>query len=119
NGDESLYSTFIGNFSKGLPHDAHGEVDPTAYGKLLTAVNSGKPADFNAITMGAANSAPLINPQAGLAFDLVGTDSHQLVEPPAPPVASAWRAGEAVENYWMWLLRDVPFSQYGTDPVAQ
>lgn len=119
NGDETLYPNFIGNFSKGLPHDAQGEVVPSAYGTLLTAVNSGKPADFNAITMGGANSAPLINPQAGLAFDLAGTDSHQLVEPPAPAVAGAWRAGEAVENYWMTLLRDVPFSQYGTDPTAQ
>jgi hypothetical protein len=57
----------------------------------------------------------LVNPQAGLAFDLEGTDSHQLTEPPSPPLASAWRAGEAVEDYWMALLRDVPFSQYSTN----
>ncbi len=119
NSDETLYPNFIGNFSKGLPHDANGEVEASAYGKLLTAVNSGKPADFNAIPMGSANATPLINPQSGLAFDLVGTDSHQLVEPPSPAVASAQRAGEAVENYWMALLRDVPFSQYGADPAAQ
>ena len=119
NGDEARYSNFIGNFSKGLPHDANGEVAPAAYGKLLAAVNSGKPADFNAIPMGSVNAAPLINPQSGLAFDLEGTDSHQLVEPPSPALASAQRTGEAVENYWMALLRDVPFSQYGSDPLAQ
>jgi hypothetical protein len=119
NGDETLFPNFIGNFSKGLPHDANGEVVPSAYNKLLAAVNSGKPADFNAIPMGGVSATPLINPQSGLAFDLIGTDSHQLLEPPAPPVASAWRAGEAVENYWMALLRDVPFSQYGSDPIAQ
>jgi hypothetical protein len=117
NGDETLFPNFIGNFSKGLPHDANGEVFQSTYKKLLTAVNSGKPADFNAITMG--GNVLLVDPQSGLAFDLMGTDSHQLTEPPAPPVTSAWRAGEAVENYWMALLRDVPFSQYGTDPVAQ
>jgi membrane-associated phospholipid phosphatase len=82
-------------------------------------VTGGKPADFNAIPMGRANATPLINPQSGLAFDLEGTDSHQLVEPPSPALASAWRAGEAVEDYWMALLRDVPFSAYGTDPIAQ
>ena len=119
NGDEARYSNFIGNFSKGLPHDANGEVEASAYGKFLTAINSGKPADFNAIPMGSVNASPLINPQSGLAFDLLGTDSHQLAEPPSPALASAQRAGEAVENYWMALLRDVPFSQYGTDLTAQ
>jgi hypothetical protein len=117
NGDEARYSNFIGNFSKGLAHDANGEVNPAAYAKFLAAINSGKPADFDAIPMG--GTVLLVNPQAGLAFDLEGTDSHQLTEPPAPALASAQRAGEAVENYWMALLRDVPFSQYGTDPTAQ
>ncbi len=117
NGDEARYSNFIGNYSKGLAHDATGEVSPAAYAKLLTAINSGKPDDFNAIPMG--GTVLLVNPQAGLAFDLEGTDSHQLAEPPAPALAGAQRAGEAVENYWMALLRDIPFSQYGTDATAQ
>jgi membrane-associated phospholipid phosphatase len=33
-------------------------------------------------------------------------------------LASAERAGEAVEVYWQALLRDLPFSQYGTSPLA-
>jgi hypothetical protein len=61
---------------------------------------------------------PLVDPQAGLAFDLEGTDSHQLAIAPAPALASAWRAGEAVEVYWQALLRDVPFSQYAASPLA-
>jgi hypothetical protein len=116
NGDETLYPTFIGNFSKGLAHDASGEVSPAGYGKFLTAVNSGKPSDFAAITMG--GTVLLVNPQSALAFDLEGADSHQLLIPPSPAVASAQRAGEAIENYWQALLRDVPFSQYGTDAGA-
>jgi hypothetical protein len=117
NGDETLYPNRIGNFSKGLPHNSVGEVDPAAYNSLLTALSTGDPRDFNAIVMG--GSAPLINPQAGLAFDMEGADSHQFAIGTPPTVASAQRAGEAVENYWMALLRDVPFSNYATDPTAQ
>lgn len=117
NGDETLYSNRIGNYSKGLPHNNLGEVDPTAYAKLIKAATTGDPADFDAIPMG--GTVPLINPQAGLAFDLEGTDSHQMEIPPAPSLASAERAGEAVEVYWQALMRDVPFSQYGTNPLAE
>jgi hypothetical protein len=117
NGDEDRYSNFIGNFSKGLPHDGSGEVDSSAYQKMVAAMLSGDDGDFAAIPLG--GNVKLINPQSGLAFDLEGTDSHQLAIPPAPALASAWRAGEAVENYWQALLRDVPFSSYATDSGAQ
>src|SRR2546422_10801041 len=59
-----------------------------------------------------------VNPQAGLAFDLEGTDSHQLAMGPPPAVASAERAGEAVEDYWIALLRDVNFTRHNEDPLA-
>jgi hypothetical protein len=116
NGDETLYSNHIGNYSKGLPHNSLGEVFPRAYAALLKAVSTGNPSDFNAIPLG--GTTPLVDPQAGLAFDLEGTDSHQLAIPASPALASAERAGEAVENYWQALLRDVPFSQYGSSPIA-
>ncbi len=121
NGDEELYPNKIGNYSKGLPHDRFGEVDLAAYESLCRALQSGKPSDFEAIQMGNPNLATrfkLVNPQSGLAFDLEGTDSHQLSQPPAPAFASAWEAGEIVENYWMALLRDVSFAQYGANALA-
>jgi hypothetical protein len=116
NGDETLYSNRIGNYSKGLPHNSLGEVVPAAYAALVKAATSGDPSDFDAIPVG--GTAPLVDPQAGLAFDIEGTDSHQMEIPPAPALASAERAGEAVEVYWQALLRDLPFSQYGTSPLA-
>lgn len=115
NGDERRFPSRIGNFSKGLPHDQYGEVDPDAYNALLDALSSGNPADYERIPMG---GVPLVNPQSGICFDLEGIDSHQTFLPPAPGVASAWRAGEAVELYWQALLRDVPFSQYASHPLA-
>jgi hypothetical protein len=106
----------IGNYSKGLPHDQFGEVTQPAYDSLLTAVGSGAPADFEAIELG--GDVKLVNPQAGLAFDLLGADSHALSIPPSPAVASAERAAEMVELYWMALCRDVPFSMYGKEPLT-
>jgi hypothetical protein len=114
--DEELYSNKIGSYSKGLPHNNDGTVVLTAYNALTTALKSGQPDDFNSIPMG--GNRRLTNPQAGLAFDLEGPDAHALVQPPAPAFASREIAAEISENYWMALLRDVPFSQYSVNPIA-
>ncbi len=116
NGDEDLYASRIGSYSKGLPHSSVGEVDPRAYRSFLHALQTGDPGDFEDIIIG--GNVRLVDPQSGLAFDLEGTDSHQLALGPPPALASAERAGEAVECYWMALLRDVNFRQYASEPIA-
>ena len=116
NQDENLYPNKIANYSKGLPHNNDGTVVVSAYNALLNALNSGRPADFDAIPLG--GSRGLTNPQSGLAFDMQGPDAHALVQPPAPAFASREQAAEISENYWMALLRDVPYSQYSTNPIA-
>src|SRR5437762_6781725 len=116
NGDEQRYSNKIGNYSKGLPHNSLGEVELAPYNGYLNAIRSGQPSDFENITLGGITR--LTNPQAGLAFGLEGGDSGNLFEPPSPSVASQERADEAVENYWMALLRDVAFTDYATHPDA-
>ena len=60
----------------------------------------------------------LVNPQAGLAFDLEGPDAASLTIPPAPALNSAEIAAEMGELYWMALLRDVPFRNYAADPTV-
>src|SRR5438552_9516171 len=116
NGDEQRYSNKIGNYSKGLPHNSLGEVELAPYNGYLNAIRSGQPSDFENITLGGITR--LTNPQAGVAFGLQVADSGNLSEPPSPAVASQQRADEAVENYWTALLRDVPFSDYPTDPMV-
>ena len=116
NADETRYPNFIGNFSQGLPHDSIGEVDPAAYKALLRAVDTGRPSDFAKIPLG--GTVKLSGPQGGLAYDLEGTDCGQLTIPPSPKLASAERAGEMVEDYWMALARDIPFSLYGEEPIT-
>ena len=122
NGDESAYAKRWGNFSKGLPHNNLGEVDLNAYTTLLNALSSGNPADMEAVLMGASdpsNQLKMVNPLAGLAFDMEGCDSHALSQPPAPAFASAEAAGEMVELYWMALMRDVAFTDYASNALAQ
>jgi len=116
NGDEDNLPDFIGNYSKALPHNARGEVDLTAYGRLITALTTGFQADFDNIVLGGHRK--LTNPQAGLAFDMEGNDPHQFVLPAAPAFSSAEAAGEMVELYWMALLRDRSFLRYDDDSLA-
>ena len=128
NDDEALYADQRASYSKGLVHNSIGEVDPDSYASLLAALESGDPADFELIQLGspgdpgpAPGNTPIhkmINPQSGLGFELEGADTHALTQPPAPPFASAWQAGEGIENTWMAHLRDVPFRLYSSDPDA-
>lgn len=56
-------------------------MDTSAYQILQEAVNVGTEAAFENVPLGGSNK--LVNPRAGVAFDLEGTDSHQLAIPPA------------------------------------
>ena len=115
NGDEARYPNKIGSDTRGLPHNARGEVDPAAWQALHNACQSGDPADFEKIPLGGTRR--LVNPVGTLAVSLSGITPTQIAIPPAPALASAERAGEAVEVYWQALLRDVPFAEFrdGTD----
>jgi hypothetical protein len=116
NKDELLYPTRIGNFSKGLPHQANGEVVPAAYNAFLGAIISRKHSDFEAIPMG--GDRKLTNPQCGLAFDMEGVDAYSCVQSAPPAFASREIAAEIAENYWMALLRDVSFNDYQNNSIA-
>jgi len=115
NGDDALYPNKIGSHTKALPHNQLGEVDPDAYATLTLARETRNPALFDEIKLGLGRK--LTSPQAGLAMDLEGPDSHHVTMLPAPRFASAEAAGEAVELYWMALARDVNFSDYGSNPI--
>jgi hypothetical protein len=158
NGDEEDYRganglpRYLGNYSKGLPHNDNGEVDYASYQVLLNALRSGDPDLFDLIPLGkesvtvdrrpaplqpkaggrfyrlhserqltssGSKQSRLTNPQAGLAFDLEGADSHELVIPPAPRFDGKEIIAEMAECYWMALARDVPFLDYIGDSIAE
>jgi hypothetical protein len=129
NGDEERYADKCGTYTKALLQDGPGRVNLNAYESFRDALRSGKPVDFENIIMGGARK--LTDPQAGLAFDLEGTDSRQfgnspcprnqetvVVVPPAPALASAAYGTELIEMYWASLLRDVPFTEYRSNLAA-
>jgi len=121
NGDAARFTDYSGNFSKALQHDALGIPNAAAFQSLRTAMASGKKADFDSIgvgTPGGGGNSKLNGPQGAIAFDLEGMDSHAMVIPPAPSVASAQTAAELVEHYWGSILRDVPFVEYATNPLV-
>ena len=117
NGDEQRYPNRIANHSKSLPHNEFGEVDPAAYNKLLQAVATGSAADWGAVPI-ASGAAKLTSPQCGLAFDMEGIDAQAIAVAPPPALASKEFASEMAENYWMALLRDVPFLDYGNSAAV-
>lgn len=114
--DSQGHHNYIANYTKALPHHLTGpeigEVIPTSYRRLLVAVDTGNPADFNAIPLGVTRK--LINPQSGLAFDLESRDSHAFVIPPAPRIDGPEAASEMAELYWMSLSRDISFNDFVT-----
>jgi hypothetical protein len=121
NGDAARFSDFSCSYSKGLLHDSLGIPNAAAMASLKNAFATGKPSDFSSIIVGnpgGGSNSKLNGPQVALAFDLEGMDSHATVIPPAPSVTSAQNAAEQVEHYWGSLLADVPFTEYGTNPMV-
>jgi membrane-associated phospholipid phosphatase len=118
NGDETLYTNGVANFTKGFAHSASGSsigvVDPTVYAAYLAAIKTGKRADFDNLVMG--GTMPLVDPQAGLAFDLETCDPSQNSIPPFATLTSPDLAAQMIETYWQALVRDVPFSEWSSDP---
>jgi hypothetical protein len=115
NEDENAVPRLAAVYSKGMPHNRVGEVVPGAYAYLLEALRSGEPADFERIPT--AGRVKLVNPQAALAFNLIGPDPAAIACPPAPRFSSAEQAFELAELYWQALARDVPFAEYESNPM--
>ncbi len=113
NGDEARYANYIGSDTRGLPHDARGEVDPAAFKASLKAYASGDPALFEAIPLGGIRKQ--LNPIGTLAVSLEGLNPAQFAIPAAPALDSPTRAADAVELYWQSLLRDLPFTAFSDD----
>jgi hypothetical protein len=121
NGDITQFTDFSAQFSKSLLHDSLGLPDAKSWSSMKNTLMSGSPSAFQNILMGNPGGGPnskLNGPQCCFAFDLEGLDSHASAIPPSPSVASAQTAAEEVEHYWAALLRDVPFTQYGSSSLA-
>lgn len=115
NGDEGEFSDLRGSYSKALPHNALGEVDPTDYQTLLTGLETGQQSAIEQVPLGGARR--LANPLGSYKFEMTGTDSHQTWMRPAPKFLGKETAAEMGELYWKALCRDIPFDSYATSPL--
>ncbi len=128
--------SFVGNFTKGMPHDQDGFLDASAdYMAWVRAVDSGDERDIAAVPLGPVPAQPKWKHSygsadkcpkgvrgwesqgAGLTYDLEGPDAQAVTMPPAPALDSQELIAEMAEVYWMALCRDVAFVDWGdTDP---
>jgi hypothetical protein len=118
NFDEDRYPDRRASFSKTMPHNDLGEVDPEAYRQWLAILARGEAAGFDQVPRAPQAIERLNDPQATYATDLVGPDATALALPPPPAFASRQMAAEMAELYWLALMRDVPFRDYLTDALA-
>ena len=128
----------VATFTKSLPHDAQGFVDPDAYDELIAALNQSASSDrftpfpgtyrsqrraafevtlnpkaaYAGARPGEAGPRTLESPLAGHLFDLEGPDADAVAMPPAPAMGSDELVAEMAEVYAMALLRDVPFNAF-------
>jgi hypothetical protein len=116
--DEERYEDRRASFSKTMPHNNLGEVDPEAYRQWLAILSNGDPAGFDQVPRDPQAVERLNDPQATYAIDLVGPDATALALAPPPAFASREMAAEMTELYWLALMRDVPFRDYATDALA-
>ena len=121
NGDAAKFTDFSALYSKALAHDGLGVPNALSYKSFEKALSTGSFSDFQNVIVGTPGGGPnsLENgPEGAFAFDLEGRDSHAIAIPASPSVTSAETAAEQVEHYWAALLRDVPFSQYGSNSLV-
>jgi hypothetical protein len=102
-------------FSKTLPHDDQGRVFPQAYRHMRKAILQRNIKLLN--TVPKPGTLRLKQPLASFTSNLVGVAPSSLAMPPPPSMSSDEAAAEIVELYWLVLTRDIPFSEYDTNPL--
>jgi hypothetical protein len=136
NGEEATFADTVAmNFTKGLPHDALGVVDYSAYREFVEAINGpagdakqheafrvphGPRPDLDYFCQYRIGDAPhwknpvwrpWESPRSGHYYDLQGPDADAVGLAPAPVLGKSELCAEMAELYAMALLRDVPFEK--------
>ncbi len=115
NGDEDLFPDGTASFTKTLPHNEIGELEPEVFSAFASALASGDADLIDQLPGGGPRT--LANPLAAHCFSLAGADPHSVPMPPVHALRSARQAAEAGEVYWMALARDVQFARYSESDI--
>jgi hypothetical protein len=118
-GDDSLYPDKRASFSKTLPYDDLGDVDPAAFAKFVDTVANGSIGEFGRLPRAPRAVEQLNDPLAISAFAASGVDSASIPLPPPRPFATSEEAAEIAELYWLALIANTPLRCFETDPLRQ
>ena len=123
----------IASFTKGLNHNSMGEVsNPADFDQFLNVIQDSlndTPDYPNSLSLfeslpiasgiSDGDKAKLVNPVCGLSYDSEGLDAFNRTIPPAPRMDSLNGAAEIAELYWMYLMRDINFTDYDEKEIAE
>ena len=115
NSDILKIPNFTACFTKTLKHDSKGQADREEVMKMLAGVRK---CQCYLEKIEYPGTMRLINPSVVYSWDLIGPYKSSTDIPLPPKYESAELAHEMVELYAMALLRDVPFSEFGTSPLV-
>lgn len=120
NNDEQRYAdeNYYASFTKTLPSNQFGEVDPSAFEALQLAMREGQQQFFDSIPLDPTAARKLANPQGAFRYEIAGLDSHGTRMAPSWEFRSPELAGEMAEVYWQAITRDVPFIEYGSSNLV-
>ena len=113
----SMRATGPAAFGKTLQHDAAGQMSAATMQSFEAATVSGKVADWERLPV--TNEIRLINPLAAFPWDKDPMAVDVIKLPPFPALESERLAEEALELYWMALLRDVPLWDYERNSLVR
>ncbi|TAG05335.1 MAG: phosphatase PAP2 family protein [Betaproteobacteria bacterium] len=105
------------SFAKTIAHDSKGEVSAAARDAMEQATASGRVADWESLPV--QSQMRLVNPLAGYGWEKDPLRTEVTPLPPFPALDSKVLAEQALELYWMALLRDVPLWDYGRNSVVR
>ncbi len=114
---EMLRATGSASFGKTLAHDASGVLASGAMQSFEAATASGKIIDWERLPV--TNEIRLVNPLAAYPWDKDPMAADVMKCPAFPALASEQLAEEALELYWMALLRDVPLWDYDRNSLVR
>ncbi len=114
----------LAHFHKGLGHDpSTGQVESGQFAWMIEQLKKLNADPDHTAKHGfqlrqdtCESLRKFVNPQAGWALDTQMTDPCCYSIPVPPNVYSEFAAAEAIEVYWMALLRDVPFIEWEDNP---
>ena len=123
NDEEVKYKqyNYNGSYHKGLQHNlTDGRLVSTAdYRTMVDGIVKVDQKLLLSVPLATGSTIKLANPLASSCTVLIGAEQSVLRLTPPPSLSSSSGAAEMVELYSEAIARDVPFINYGTDPIIQ